>query len=245
MIDERELREMLERRAGTISATPADAPKAVRRARRRLALNAAVGTIVGLTVLAGAFAGVRTIRSTPSVPADRPTPTPPGAGEVLTVMKGDLVAQDPDSGEVRTIVESLPERAEGITGAAWSADRRWVAFRAGGLWFTDTIGGAPRQLTADLGWSPWAWSPTEDQLVVVLGRDVTLIDAATGRETDLGTTVGAEDIEGYAVHTLVWSPDGTRIVFQSERNGNMDIWAINLQTTSVEPTTWGAIKVRF
>jgi hypothetical protein len=56
-------------------------------------------------------------------------------------------------------------------------------------------------------------------LVVVLGRDVTLIDAATGRETDLGTTVGAKDIEGYAVHTLVWSPDGTRIAYDGGPGG--------------------------
>ena len=157
---------------------------------------------------------MRAIQTASPIPAD-PTPTPPAAGEVLTVGSRDLIAQDPDSGLVRKIVDTvtLPERAEGITGAAWSADRRWVAFRAGGLWVADTVGGAPRQVTADLGWSPWAWSPTEDQLVVVLGRDVTLIDAATGRETDLGTAVGAEDREGYAVHTLVWSPDGTRIAY--------------------------------
>ena len=61
----------------------------------------------------------------------------------------------------------------------------------GTLWVADTYGGAPRQLTADLGWSPWAWSPTEDQLAVVDGRDVTLVDTATGSETDLGTVVGA------------------------------------------------------
>ena len=126
-----------------------------------------------------------------------------------------LVAQDPESGEVRTIVDAktLPERAEDITGAAWSPDRRWVAFRAGGLWVAGTIGGAPRRLTADQGWFPWAWSPTEDQLAVVLGDDVTLIDAATRHETDLGTVVGPEDIEGNAVHSLVWSPDGTRIAY--------------------------------
>jgi Tol biopolymer transport system component len=214
MIDERELHEMLERRAGTISATPTDAPLAIRRARRRLVLNAAVGTVVGLVVLVGALAGVRAIQTAEPIPAV-PTPTPPGAGEVLTVGSRDLLAHDPDSGEVRKIVDTvtLPERAEGITSAAWSHDRRWVAFRAGGLWVADTIGGAPRQITADLGWSPWEWSPTEDEVVVVIGRDVTLIDAATGRETDLGTVVGQEDQEGYAAHTLVWSPDGTRIAY--------------------------------
>ena len=59
--------------------------------------------------------------------------------------------------------------------------------QAGELWVADTVGGAPRQVATDVGWSPWVWSPTEDQLVFVLGRDVTLFDAATGRETDLGT----------------------------------------------------------
>ena len=253
MIDERELREMLERRAGTISATPTDAPKAVRRARRRLVLNAAVGTVVGIAVLLGALASVRAIQTASPIPAD-PTPTPPGAGEVLTStdpwVVREIVAQDPDSGEVRPIVDArtLPERAEGITGAAWSHDRRWVAFRAGGLWVTDTIGGAPRQVSADqrLGWFPWAWSPTEDQLVVVLGRAVTLIDAATGRETDLGTVVGPEDQEGYAVHTVVWSPDGTRIAYDGGP-GWASVYSIDVEngehTLLVrEPAGTGEIK---
>jgi Tol biopolymer transport system component len=42
---------------------------------------------------------------------------------------------------------------------------------------------------------------------------LTLIDPATGRETDLGTVVGPADIDGDAVSTLVWSPDGTRIAY--------------------------------
>jgi Tol biopolymer transport system component len=232
MINERELREMLERRAGTISATPTDGPLAIRRARRRLALNAAVGTVLGLAVLVGALAGLRTIQTAAPTPADPPVePRPAPAGEVLTVMGPDLVARNPDSGEVRTVVDAntLPERAEGITSAAWSHDRRWVAFRAEGLWIADTIGGGPRQLTADLGWSPWAWSPTQDQLVVVLGRDVTLIDAATGRKTDLGTVVGQEDQEGNATHALVWSPDGTRIAYDGGP-GWGSVYAIDVES---------------
>ena len=120
MIDERDLREMLERRAGTISATPTDAPLAIRRARRRLVLSAAVGTLVGLVVLVGALAGVRAIQTAAPIPADPPVePAPLGAGEVLTSMDPSearrIVAQDPDSGEVRTIVDAkaLPERAKG------------------------------------------------------------------------------------------------------------------------------------
>ena len=133
-----------------------------------------------------------------------------------------LGAREPDSGETRTIVdaEALPfVPGEYISSAAWSPDRQWVAFRrgpgsqAGELWVADTVGGAPRQVATDVGWSPWVWSPTGDQLVFVLGRDVTLIDAMTGRETDLGTTVSAKDSEGYAVHALAWSSDGSRIAY--------------------------------
>ena len=204
-------------------APPSDVVGSLERRRYRKERDQRIRAgVLGLAIaIAVGWLSVNAIRSTPPIPADPPTPKQLGAGEVLTVMNGvgsstdGLVARDADSGEVRMIVAKalLPDRADGITSAAWSPDRRWVAFRAGGLWAADTIGGDPRQLTADLGWSPWAWSPTEDQLVVVLGREVTLIDAATGRETDLGTTVGPEDSEGYAVHTLVWSPDGTRIAY--------------------------------
>src|SRR5262245_37214928 len=80
--------------------------------------------------------------------------------------------------------------------------------------------GSPTPSAALRDSSPRTWAglpgpgrPLTTKSVVVLGRDVTLIDAATGRETDLGTTLSAEDGEGYAVHTLVWSPDGTRITY--------------------------------
>ena len=146
-----------------------------------------------------------------------------------------------------------PPPAEDITGAAWSSDRQWVAFRrgpgsqAGELWVADTVGGAPRQVATDVGWSPWVWSPTGDQLVFVLGRDVTLIDAVTGRETDLGTTVGAKDSEGYAVHALAWSPDGTRIAYDGGRRARStrSMWrAASTPCSSTGPRVWRRSKTR-
>jgi len=207
--------DVLERESRTVDLEQGDFERLLaRRDRRRRNRRIRAGIVGVIVALATGMLLARSLTSA-SVPANQPKPL--GAGEVLTVA-GGLVAQDPDSGEVRTIVDihSLPPREgtpEGITGAAWSQDHRWVAFRASSLWLSDTVGGAPRQLTPDQGWDPWAWSPTEDKLAVVQGRDVTLIDAATGRETDLGTTMGAKDIEGVAVHTLVWSPDGTRIAY--------------------------------
>ena len=234
---ENQVRELLRDIAGDIPPQR-DVPPTLRpRARRRIAATVGVTVVVVGALALGGVVAVRSITASSPVPADPgPTtePTPLGAGEVLTVMNGDLVAPDPDSGEVRTIVdaETLPEREgtpKGITGAAWSPDRRWVAFRANGLFVADTIGGAPRQLTADQGWFPWAWSPTEGQLAVVRGHDVTLIDAATGRETDLGPAVGAEDTDGYIVHTLVWSPDGTRIAYDGGPGGG-SVYSIDVKS---------------
>jgi Tol biopolymer transport system component len=220
------------------------------RARRRILAVGATTFAVTLVLVVGGAAVVRSL-SEPTLPVRPPTPapsvsanttptpsagptvvpTPPGAGEVLIGGGSTLVAHDPDTGALQTIVaaSALPRRAEAITNAEWSPDHRWVAFRAGGLWLADTSGGAPRQLTADQGWNPWVWSPTGDQLAFVEGRHVTLVDAATGHATDLGTTVGAEDSEGYAVHSLVWSPDGTRIAYDGGRGGG-SVYSIDVDT---------------
>lgn len=42
-----------------------------------------------------------------------------------------------------------------------------------------------------------------------------------------------------------WSPDGTKIVFASNRTGNWDIWIADDLPSNVEATTWGQIKTRF
>ncbi len=69
MIDEHDVREMLQRRADTVPATPADTPTAVRRARRRLVLNGAVATVAAVAIAVATFAGVDAIRNAP-IPAD-------------------------------------------------------------------------------------------------------------------------------------------------------------------------------
>lgn len=85
MIDEREVREVLQRRADTVPATPADTPTVVRRARRRILLNGALATVAAVAITVATFAGVDAIRSAP-IPADDPTPTgifAPVAGRIL------------------------------------------------------------------------------------------------------------------------------------------------------------------
>jgi hypothetical protein len=229
MIDERDI---LERELRRFEPEPGLAQRVYRRRdRKRQKQRIAAGAVGVIVALVTAAVLARVIESD-HVPVTPPKPL--GAIEVLSA--GDsVVARDPDTGELRTIVdaESLPPAAgEYITSAEWSADRQWVAFRrgsgsgAGSLWVADVNGGAPRKVATAWGYSRWAWSPIRDELVAVRGRDVILIDAATGRQTDLVTATGALDSEGEAVHTLAWSSDASRIAY----DGKGGVYSIDVES---------------
>jgi len=67
-----------------------------RRVRRRLILNAAVGTVVGIAALAGAFGGVRAIQAA-AASADPPVePMSAAAGILAYELDGDIYVADPD-----------------------------------------------------------------------------------------------------------------------------------------------------
>jgi len=209
-----------------------------------------VGALVFAAVVAIA-AVVPVIRAfnEPPQPADPPTPTPTDTalrrdGEVITYTgddprtEGDLVAQDPDTGEVRTLVAAnalsrrLPlEEGDGflIGSAAWSADGRWVAFEVvacgggftdeagtGGLWVTNGFD-APRQLTKPCFEDPdvapynelWEWSPAGAQLVVARRSS----DGDTLVLIDPATGDRTDLGDAGDVTALEWSPDGTRIAY--------------------------------
>lgn len=232
MIDERELREMLQRRADTVPAAPTDTPKAVRRAHRRLALNGALATAAAVAIAVATLSGFDVIRTAPT-PADTPAPAPGVTrrnGEVLDFTgvteptvpdgslstPGDLVAVDPRTGEERVLLEDLV-----VYSAKWSGDGRWIAYE------TDAADGSGRELWvaggsqaprvvatgADPVANPdpqnelaWMWAPTGAVLATIERSETwRTIDVATGETTDLGPIGDARE--------WAWSPDGTRSVF--------------------------------
>ena len=221
MIDERELREMLERRAGTISATPTDAPKAVRRARRRLVLNAAVGTLVGIAVLAGAFAGVRTIQAAPT-PADPPPPTPtPGSlGALAYGVDGDIFVADWDGLNAVRIADGRPPGpgcgpdGYGADGSNWSPDGRYLAYGYGGcqgrtVMISDQDGNVVASFPGE-GWLI-SWSPDSTRVAVWILRPETIGVYGLDGERQAVLTV-PPGMMAPGDFDPVWLPDGESLM---------------------------------
>lgn len=196
---------------------------------------------------------VATTRPVPGLEESSTTLTTTGSvlrrgGEVIrwtgdhAYLSGDLVAQDPETGEVRTLVaaESLSYRPQPgevsvdtsliIGGAAWSADGIWVAFEilacgggwsdeagAGGLWVTNGLD-EPRQLTkpcfeeGNVDPHTELWEWSPTGVQLVVARQ--FVDGDTLMLIDPAT--GDRTDLGKAagdVTSLAWSPDGARIAY--------------------------------
>ena len=202
-------------------------------------------TVAAIWIASGAWpfdrAQAPTAPAASNTPVDEPTAADaiPADGslrsgnEVLTIEGPDLVAVDPDSGESRTLLDRgagtdpLPTAVGGevvrgtITNAAWSPDGRWVAFDGpdAALWVMDAEMEIRRLARTE--YVGWMWSPTEAQLAMVLDSTLFIVDAPTGRMTDLGEVIG--DVTS----APVWSPDGTQILLGA-RGGS--IYSVNVQS---------------
>jgi hypothetical protein len=217
-----------------------------RRDRKRHNQRIRAGVLGIAIAIAVGWWGYHAIRST-TVPADDSMPRLT-ATEVLVLEQvgngpsWDLTAQDPDTGEVRTIVgtEGIivcrdPARCSNfVKSAEWSADGRWAAFDVSfvgpcgptaGVWVTNGVG-SPRQLTTPCDATPgadaieevWAWSPVGARLAYARidgdPDELFVIDPSDGRRTSLGTVDGRlTDDQLPKTSALEWSPDRTRIAY--------------------------------
>jgi TolB protein len=120
-----------------------------------------------------------------------------------------------------------------------SFDGRWLAIsaavdRVSKIFVVPATGGEPRQVTP-LGPSYWhGWSPDGQTLTYCAKRgdnfDIYTIPAAGGPEQRLTTAEGLDDGSEYTA-------DGSKIYFNSERTGVMQIWRMNPDGSQQEQVT--------
>jgi WD40-like Beta Propeller Repeat len=243
MIDERELREMLERRAATISASPTDAPKATRRARRRLARNAVVGTLVGLVALVGAFAGVRTIQAASRLGQDtQPAGTGPDSPSTATFIPSHFSVPsfvDLQTGRAAPLPQSILDGSLYFT----SPDRTMFVINSccstpNPVSVANVDGTGVRQITPD-GIDGFAarWS-SDGSMLVYQQRDggtdeignLFVVDVARGEATQI-TDLDPENYGLWALHPS-FSADGQTIIFHMPRgpkgyvSTRWDLWSV-------------------
>jgi Tol biopolymer transport system component len=155
------------------------------------------------------------------------------AGRLIFLRENTLVAQpfDPDrltlSGEPRPIAEQVELTSPGSATFSVSADGTLAYQTSSGsgsqlVWFdreghqTGIVGEAAQY--GDIELSPDGRQAAVSILdPVVNTRDLWIVDLARGVRTRL-TSDKAEDI------APVWSPDGTRVVFASNRSGHFDLY---------------------
>jgi Tol biopolymer transport system component len=147
---------------------------------------------------------------------------------------------------VWTLMGGAPRRLGGLQGSypAWSPDGERIAYCHGDhIWVANKDGSEPRLLTTLPGSIQWPrWSPDGKVLRFT----------ACPRAGYLETNLWEVSADGTGLHELLpgwntpaleccgtWTPDGKYYVFQSERDGRTDLWALR---EKVGPFHWGSRK---
>ena len=176
------------------------------------------------------------------------------------------LAWSPDGRSIVLGASSSPERstlvevpADGgpekrLTAREWHrvADPLWLAdgsglvfaatepgFSSNQLWLLSYPGGQARRITNDLN-SYWDVSLTADSNTISATQFETLstLWTAPGGKAELARRITSGDKDNDGVSGLAWTPDG-RVVFASNRGGNLDLWISDADGANAKQLTLG------
>ena len=156
---------------------------------------------------------------------------------------GNVFAMKPD-GSARRLAAQIRGRSPVL-----SPDGTKVAYlvgpwRASEIWVANADSSAARRVAGGprtTAWNP-AWSPDGRKLAVQwstesgLGSRIAVVDLPT-RTMAVLDVAPPEGIDSVQDEAPAWFPNGKRIVFQSNRGGNVDVWVINADGTGLVQVT--------
>jgi Tol biopolymer transport system component len=126
---------------------------------------------------------------------------------------------------------------------AWSPDGRWIAFESStatdlDVWIIRADGAAARNLTNDPGRADRypAWSPDGRQIAFARQSPFNGYGGIFVIDSD-GSNMRRLTTDAHRDSQPVWSPNGQWIAFSSERDGNLDLWAIHPDGTGLRRLT--------
>jgi len=145
---------------------------------------------------------------------------------------GESVYVVPSSGGRERLVSSEPGSKVGLD---WTSDGRNLVFGGGSLWKVPIVGGPPERLP--LGQDGYQPSIRGNRIA---HTQATWNDSIWRRR--LGPTNGSEGAQRFITSTRIdagpqFSPDGSKIVYQSNRSGVFQIWLCNSDGTSARQLT--------
>jgi Tol biopolymer transport system component/DNA-binding winged helix-turn-helix (wHTH) protein len=150
----------------------------------------------------------------------------PDGSQIAFVRSQSIVVMPTEGGEVRRLTE---EPARVVGSPAWSPDGSSIIFAAStrgldGLWRVSAAGGTPAPIpeAGNMVWNP-AVSRRGFRLAFELASSARSIDQLdlypSGQKARTLITAVSGENAGPQL-----SPDGKRLVFQSDRTGGLDIW---------------------
>jgi len=134
-------------------------------------------------------------------------------------------------GEERRVTDSADEEQAPLE---WRPGTNELTFgtvtQTAGIWAMDLASGAERKLTPDsIRTRSFNVSPDGNQVSYVVERgggvqDLVAVPLAGGQARTLVSGGGTVQFQGAGP---LWSPDGSKIVFPSDRGGTQDIWVVD------------------
>lgn len=169
-------------------------------------------------------------------------------GDFYTYTNYDLYIMDADGSNVRLLPISAQYQLSHEAMGMWSPDGKWITYHSNqsGEWdiyLTDANGENERRVIMNIGdsarlrWSPdgsqvaFTMGPSEYELQIYVMDSEAFLNPRPAWELDFARQLTTID-DGGSNFTHSWSPDGSQIIFTSDREGNTEIYVMNADGTN-------------